>query len=162
MSEKEAKKKARGIFIARLAAFLVFGAIAPCCFVMWRYGIFTNGKAEFTTAGWGLIAAFIVFFVVRYVMKEVSDVMPSSMFTQVANGIMKVILPLLILYFVLVNIRDSLDLLIQSVMATILCEAVAIVANPFPKWRYEHQIDERGKSFTDFAKTFVKIWKEGK
>lgn len=158
----EQKKKDRTIFICRLIAFIIFGAIAPCCFIMWRYGIFTNGEVRFTTAGWGFIAGLILFFLLRYIFKQVGDVLPDSLFTQVVNGFMKVILPLLLVYFLLNSLKDSLDLLIQCVLAITLCETIAIVVNPFPKWRYDHHIDERNKSFTDFARTFVDIWKKEK
>lgn len=160
--EESLVKKDKAVFISRLIAFIIFGAIAPVCFIMWRYGIFTSGEVKFTMAGWGLIASLIVFIVIRYVMKEVSDVMPSSLFTQVVNGFMRVILPLLLVYFLLNSLKDSLDLLIQSVLAVILCESVAIVVNPFPKWKLDHKVDEKTKSFGDFARIFVKTWKGDK
>lgn len=156
------EKKKKIIFIARLAFFIIFGAIVPVCFVAWRYGLFTSGEVKFTTAGWGIIASVVLFVILRYVMGQVSVVLPWSLFSQVITGFMKVILPLLCLYFILNSIEDSLELLTQSVLAIILCESVAICVNPFPQWRRDHGIEEKNKDFSEFAKTFVKTWKEDK
>lgn len=155
---EKTESNAKAIFIARLSAFVIFSTILPACFVMWRYGIFTNGEVKLNLAGWGLICSIIVFVVARYVMGQLKAVMPWSLFSQVVTGFMNVILPLLLVYFALTSMRDSMDLLIQCVLAIALSEAVAIVVNPFPQWRHDHNVEVESKTFKERAEQFAEIW----
>jgi hypothetical protein len=101
MSKKE--------FIIRLSAFIILGCIAPFLFIAFRYDLFKKVN-EMSLSGWGLIAVVIVFFFARYVLKMIKMGMPYSMFTQCISGALKVILPLLCLYFCVDAIRTSIDL----------------------------------------------------
>lgn len=151
--------KEQGIFILRAFLFAVFAAVLPIIFILWRYGAFDGGK---TTYGLGtLLVGLLAFIVVRYALGEIKEALPYSMVTQIVVGVMKVILPLVLLYFLLLKMRNEADLLMQCVIAVILCECVAIPINPFPKWREEHKEEREGKTFIQRAKAFRKIWKEG-
>jgi hypothetical protein len=138
MSKKE--------FIIRLSAFIILGCIAPFLFIAFRYDLFKKVN-EMSLSGWGLIAVVIVFFFARYVLKMIKMGMPYSMFTQCISGALKVILPLLCLYFCVDAIRTSIDLFQQALVFTIICEALAIPVNPLPKWVQQAQITKANTFF---------------
>lgn len=151
--------KEQGIFILRAVLFAVFAAVLPIVFILWRYGAFEGGK---TSYGLGtLLCGILAFIAVRYALGEIKAAMPYSMLTQIITGAMNVILPLILLYVLLLKMRNEAELLMQCVIAVILCECVAIPVNPFPKWREEHRAEREGKTFIERAKAFRKIWKEG-
>ena len=151
MTSKEKK-----IFVAKAAAFVVFGAVLPIIFILWRYGIFENGPHSL--GGVGLIVGLVAIICVGYVIREVRETLPYSYFTQILTGLIKVVLPLLAVYFALNAIKDSVDLLAQSVLATALCECVAVAVNPFPQWKHDHGKEEQDGAFLRFAKTFKETW----
>lgn len=150
--------KEQKTFITKVILFVLFGALLPLAFVMWRYGCFTDGG--FTMAGWGWIAAMVIFFFMLYVMNQLRKTLPWSYFSQIVTGMMKVILPLTLVYVLVWNLQDSIDYFLQSLAAIIVCECVAICVNPFPKWRHDHKIEERDGTIKAFSKEFIRTWKE--
>lgn len=94
--------------------------------------------------GWGLIAIIIVFVFVKYIIHALRLSTPYSMTFQILNGIVKVILPLLILYFVVSAIQNSIAIFKSALMFTILCELVAIPINPLPKYMHDKHIEYAG------------------
>ena len=155
-------KKQKTIFAIRLTAFLLFGLIGPVCFIMWRYGIFTGEWTEGSLWGfWTILAAIVLFICARYVLRELTSIFPSSRAVGIFNGLAKVVLPLILVYAALNSLQDTLEQLTQSVLACIGFEAVAVCVNPFPEWVGEHQREKEGRSFAEFAKTFVAEWRKG-
>lgn len=150
--------KEQRTFIIRAALFVLFGALLPIVFVLWRYDIFTDGPHAI--GGVGLLVGIIAIIASIYVIHEVRTTLPYSFLTQVLTGIARVVVPLLGIYILLDFMKDSIYLLSQSVLATMLCECVAIPVNPFPKWKHDHGIEEKDEGFLRFARIFRKAWKE--
>ena len=146
-TENNEKKKERNIFITRVIFFTLFACVLPFVFIGWRYDIFRvhndiNPRVSLT--GWGFLAIIIVFLFVRYCMNILKHSIPFSMTYQVLNGIIKVILPLLLLLFVVNALENSIALFKQALVVTIICEGVAIPINPFPKFMHDKGIEYTG------------------
>lgn len=75
---------------------------------------------------------------------------------QILNGLIKVILPLLLVYVVVNALEENLRQFKQCLFIVIGCEAVAIVVNPFPKYMHDKGI-EKTENLMD---TFIAKWKK--
>lgn len=64
-----------------------------------------------------------------------------SIFKQILQGIIRLILPLTIALLVLMWLGDNIKMLKEALYVFIPCEMVAIVINPFPKWCFDNNID---------------------
>lgn len=137
-------------FVARAVAWATFACVLPVAFIGWRYDLFKK-VGSLQLSGWGMIGVAIVFAfglaLVKYVKAGFSE---WSMAKQILSGIAKVLLPLGALLALCVGIRDSLDYFIQAIGCVLMCEAVAIPLNPFPKWVYE-KTQGRFESAVDFV-----------
>ena len=75
---------------------------------------------------------------------------------QILSGLIKVILPLLLLLIFINALEDSIKQFKQALCIVIGCEAVAIVVNPFPKYMNDKGI-EKTENLMD---TFIEKWKK--
>lgn len=146
--------KAKKVFIAKVILFCIFGCVLPFTFIAWRYQIFSGNSISLT--GWGFIAILIVFFFVLYCLKILKNSIPFSMTYQILNGLIKVILPLILLYFIVNALENSIKLFKQALIVVILCEGIAIVVNPFPKYMHDKGI-EKTENLMDM---FITKWKK--
>ena len=157
--EEEKKDNSKKIFIARVITFCLFGCILPFIFIAWRYDIFrvsSDVSPKVSLTGWGFIAILIVFFFIRYCMGVLKRAIPFSLTYQIVSGFIKVILPLILVYAVICALQNSIELFKQALLITIICEAIAIVVNPFPKYMHDKGI-EHAEGIMDL---FIKKWKE--
>ena len=60
---------------------------------------------------------------------------------QILVGAAKIILPLVVVYAGVNWLADNVEILKEFILVTIVCESVAIVVNPFPKWCFDNNID---------------------
>lgn len=75
---------------------------------------------------------------------------------QILSGLVKVILPLVLVYCVVSALEDSIRLFKQALFVTIGCECIAIVVNPFPKYMKDKKI-ENTEGLMDM---FISKWKK--
>jgi len=64
-----------------------------------------------------------------------------SLFKQILQGILKLILPLTLLLVTLIWLGDNVAMIKESLYIIIPCELVAIVVNPLPKWCFENNVE---------------------
>ena len=149
-------------FVFRIILFAIFGCLLPFVFIAWRYQIFNvNQNPRVSLTGWGFVAIIIVFFFLRYIFTVLKRTIPFSLTYQVINGLLKVILPLVLLYFVVSALSNSIELFKQALLFTIFSESVAIVVNPFPRFMHDKGIDYVD-GILDLAISKIKKAKEGK
>lgn len=138
----------RKIFIARAIAWALFACVLPVLFIGWRYDLFrVVSNVQF--GGWGLIAVVMIFAFLTVFARYLKSGFPEwSMTKQIVSGVAKILIPLGALLAICVSIRSSLDYFIQALSCTLMCEAIAIPLNPFPKWvwdksqgRFESSLD---------------------
>ncbi len=150
------EKKDKKVFIARTILFCIFGCILPFVFIAWRFEIFSNGGSHISLTGWGIIGIMIVFFFVLYCLKILKNSIPFSMTYQILSGLIKVILPLLLVYLVVNAIEGSIHQFKQALFVVIICESVAIVVNPFPKYMHDKGIEKAENLMDMFITKFKK------
>lgn len=134
-TETEQKKLTpKQVFIIRMCFWVLFSLLIPVAFIIYRYDLFTT-VSHIQFGGWGMLAVIILFtFVIvlgNYLKKGAKRY---SLLLQVLSGILKITLPLVALYLILFNVKDSIDLFLQSLMVVIISETIAIPINPMPKW----------------------------
>lgn len=138
----EMSSKDKKIFIARLIFFTIFACILPFIYISLRYELFTK-VSKIQVGGWGCVAIVLVLFFVSYVAKMIKKGIPYSMLTQCLTGFCKVVVPLLMLYVFVYNIKESANLFLNVLLITIVCETIAVPLNPFPKWLEDHKRSEQ-------------------
>lgn len=146
------KKAAKREFWTKLSLYALFGGIIPFMFLIWRFELF--GKtSKVQVGGWGLFAIlFIGVFFVKTI-KAVSKGIPYSIISQILDGVVRVIIPLLIAAFACWYLKDTMKQLFQFLWLTIFCESIAIVINPIPKWLHEQGIEEKEATLTRILKS---------
>lgn len=134
------------IFLARLILFTIFACVLPFSFIAWRYHIFTTLNS-ISLSGWGIIAIVIALVFIVYVARMLKRGMPYSMLTQCIGGLLKVTLPLVLLYVVVNAIKNQSEIFLQALLVVIISETIAIPINPFPKWLNDNQIKKEDSYF---------------
>lgn len=142
-------KKEITIFFSRLFGFLVFAGVLPFLFIAYRFEMFSGSKAAM---GWGIFGYVILGLCLKYILSEVADAAPWTMWGQCVRGFMRIVVPLLLVYGILVCVKSSIDYLLQATACTLLCECVAIPLNPLPKWRHDFGIEEEDRRLGKFMK----------
>ena len=81
-----------------------------------------------------------------------------SIFKQILQGIIKLILPLTLLLVTLIWLGDNVNMIKESLYIIIPCELVAIVVNPLPKWCFDNNVE----GITEIADKILNKNKEDK
>ena len=152
--EETKKLTPKQVFAIRMVCWVLCALIIPVAFIIFRYDLFTKiSKVQF--GGWGMIAIIIIFtFIVvlgKYLKRGFKKY---SLVGQIISGVIKIVLPLVALYFILVNIKDSIDLFLQALAVVIISETIAIPINPMPKWVYEQSKGEAQDTIDYFFKKY--------
>ena len=87
-------------------------------------------------------------------MKQVRKGLPYSLGTQVLEGYIKVIVPLLVAIFCIYALQSIIEHLLQFLIALVISEAIAIPMNPFPKWIHDNHLEREENKFMKFADIF--------
>ena len=131
----------RQTFWLRFAIWVSFALILPLAFMVWRFNLFTKINAV-SIGGWGIVAFAFVAGFVGVLYKYLKRGLPYSLFTQVLNGVVKILMPLAIAYYVLFLMKNSINETLQLLSVLFACNLVAIPVNPMPRWVYENRKEE--------------------
>jgi len=116
--------------------------VAPIAYLVIRFSLFqTTTRLQVGLTGIVVIA--IMLGVISVLIKFYLDGMKCkySLFKQILQGIIKLILPLLLLLVSLVWLGDNISILKEALYVIIPCELVAIIVNPLPKWCFDNNVD---------------------
>ena len=143
----------KALFWTRFGIYVLFQIVIPITFLVWRFKLFQK-ISTVSIGGWGIVVIILVtaFFVsmIKYVKKG----LPFSFLTQCLNGIMKTIIPLIAIAFILNWLKGSINELSQFVIVYILCQIIAIPANPFPKWIHDNNLQQEENKTRKFLEKF--------
>ena len=143
----------KALFWTRFGIYVLFQIVIPITFLVWRFKLFQK-ISTVSIGGWGIVVIILVtaFFVsmIKYVKKG----LPFSFLTQCLNGIMKTIIPLIAVAFILNWLKGSINELSQFVIVYILCQIIAIPANPFPKWIHDNNLQQEENKTRKFLEKF--------
>lgn len=130
------------IFWIRFFIYVLFGLIIPVTFLIIRFKLFQK-ISSISIGGWGIVVILIVFGFVVKMLKSIKKGLPFSLATQIISGYLKIVLPLLIAALVVNALKNCVNELIQFLVVLIICEAIAVPANPFPKWIHDNKLEEQ-------------------
>lgn len=143
MSKKE--------FWIRFAVYVLFGGLLPAMFLIFRFKLFSKINS-ITVGGWGLVCIIFLCGFFISMAKAVKKGLPYSFWTQVLNGVSKVIVPLLGAILAIYCLQDSIKQLLEFLIVVFVCEVIAIPVNPFPKWIHINKLNENEESLYSVLK----------
>lgn len=148
------KKHPKAVFWLRFFLFTICALVLPILFVGYRFELF-HKASKISISGAGVIVIVIVAVFVATIIKYVKNVIKvkNVFISQCISGVCKIIIPLLAALALIENIKDNLDIFLQSLGMVIICEAFAIPLNPLPTWAAEQQKDikvEERKDTVDY------------
>lgn len=151
------------IFWTRMLGWITFSCILPITTFAIRFGLFEKNTVRIDSLGnviesqstslngWGIIACAIVGLTISSIVKNVIAAYPGySLTKQWLHGFRKVVLPLLVGFFVCLFIHNVIHHLMFCLGTLAVCQFIAIPLNPLPKWRYEKAGIEEYSSALDF------------
>ena len=133
--------KRESTFLCLAVGWLFFAMILPIIFINNKYHLFvkTNDEVKFT--GWALVGLLILFIGLYALCNYVIDAYSVKYRTWVKllKGFQRIILPLLLLFFMCRIINTNIDKIETLILEIIISEALAIIINPFPYFVYKHK-----------------------
>lgn len=145
-------------FWTRLGLYALFGAVLPFIFITFRFNLF--GKVtKVNIGGWELVALIFIAVFLLKLLNSVKKGLPFSMLSQILNGLVKVILPLILALIISYYFKDSMDYLAQFLCVLVICESVAIIVNPLPRWAHENKLEEDKATLKEVISTITKAEK---
>ena len=167
VEETASKKKSLNAFIqdhpktvfwTRFVLWALLAAILPFLFIAFRFGIFKK-VSDISVSGWCILGIIIVvafaFYLVRCLRVALKG--RSPFFLQIVNGLCKIVIPLLCLYFFVDSLQGKMVVFEQALIVVIVCETLAIPINPMPVW-----VDKmnKGKKEEDRKDGIGYLWDE--
>lgn len=135
------KKMSKTQFWIRFAIYFLLGLVVPIVFLIWRFKLF--GKVStISIGGWGFIAIllFVIFFI--KMLKAIKKGLPFTLTTHIVNAVIKVTLPLFLALMTVHLLKDFMTECFQVLCVLLICETISSIANPFPQWVHENQLEE--------------------
>ena len=129
-------------FVIQLCLFCLFSIVIPITYLTIRFNLF-QVNSQLQIGLWGIIVIGILVGGLSVLAKYYLDGMKTkySLFKQILQGVIKLILPLLLFLIILIFMKDNIKLMIESLLVIIPCEIIAIVVNPLPKWCFENNVN---------------------
>lgn len=133
----------RKSFWLRFVAWIMFAVVAPCGFIVWRFGLFAPAaEPKIIVGGWGVLVILMVSIFSLVLVSYIKQGLKGTYYEQLVSGFTKLVLPLLITYALLYIVRNSVDLFLNVLGVIIACEIVAVPINPMPEWLKKHRTEE--------------------
>ena len=152
MDEQKKKSETR-IFWTRFTFYVIFAWIIPAGFLIWRFNLF-NKIDSISIGGWGVVCIlFSAGFFIK-LMRQVRKGLPYSLGSQILEGYMKIVIPLLATLLCIYALQEFINQLIQFLIVVIISEAIAIPLNPFPKWIHDNHLEQEENRFRKFTNIF--------
>lgn len=163
------------IFWTRMLGWIVTSCVIPIVTFSVKFGLFNKTTVRTDSLGnvietqstslngWGIVACAVIGFTVSTILKEVITAYPQySLAKQWLTGFRKIVLPLLIGFFVCLFINNVIQHIMFCLGTLAVCQFIAIPLNPLPKWRYEKSGTEDYASALSYLTEIVKNKKSEK
>ena len=133
--------KRESTFCCLAIGWLFFAIILPIIFINNKYHLFIKGDDTLKFTGWAIVALLILFVGLYALCSYIIDAYSVKYRTWVKllKGFQRIILPLLILFFMCRIINTNIDKIESLILEIILSESFAIIINPFPYFVYKHK-----------------------
>jgi hypothetical protein len=175
IQEKIPNSKAKDllIFWARMLGWILAKCGAPIGVFAVKFGLFKPNEPEVDSLGnvteqpsialngWGIIACIIIGITLMSILKEVVAAFPSySLAKQCFTGIVKTIIPLVMLYLICFFLNGVVSEIMFCLGTLIIFWGIAIPLNPLPKWKFEKKGSEDYGDALSFLVDYVKSKKK--
>lgn len=132
--------KKESTFCCLAIGWIVFAIILPIIFVNNKYHLFVK-EDELRFTGWAIVGLLILFIglyaLCSYIISAYS--VKYRIWVKLLKGFQRIILPLLIMFFMCRIISDNIDTIENVILNITISEAIAIIINPFPYFVYKHK-----------------------
>lgn len=117
-------------------------AIAPIIYLIIRYRLF-EVKTTVQLNLWQIVAILFFGIVITTIGYYCVSALKTKYFwwKQIVVGVVKLIIPLSIALVITTWLSNNINILKEFLIVTIICESIAIVINPLPKWCFENNIE---------------------
>ena len=135
-------------FKVKLGVFFAFSMIIPIIYLTIRFKLISGTKTQLSI--WFFIVLLIFFGVLAVFIKYYLDGMKTkySFLKQLLEGFVKVIMPLGIVLIGFIFFKSKLEWItsninkvIEAFVVLLLCETIAVIINPLPKWAFDNKVD---------------------
>lgn len=133
--------KKESTFCCLAIGWILCAIILPIIFINNKYHLFIKGDNELKFTGWAIVALLILFIGLYALCSYIIDAYSVKYRTwvKILKGFQRVILPLLILFFIVGIVNNNVEKLQDLLLEIIISEALAIIINPFPYFIYKHK-----------------------
>lgn len=133
--------KKESTFCCLMVGWLFFAIILPIIFINNKYPLFVKGNDGLKFTGWAIVGLLILFIGLYALCSYIIDAYSVKYRTWVKllKGFQRIILPLLILFFMCKIISNNIDTIENVILNITISEAIAIIINPFPYFVYKHK-----------------------
>ena len=133
--------KKESTFCCLAVGWLFFAIILPIIFINNKDHLFVKSDDNLKFTGWALVALLILFIglyaLCSYIISAYS--VKYRTWVKILKGFQRIILPLLILFFMCKIISNNIDTIENVILNITISEAIAIIINPFPYFVYKHK-----------------------
>lgn len=133
--------KRESTFLCLAVGWLFFAIILPIIFINNKYKLFVKTDGDLRFTGWALVGLLVLFIGLYALCSYVIDAYSVKYRTWVKllKGFQRIILPLLILFFMCGIINTNIQKIENLILEIIISESIAIIINPFPYFVYKHK-----------------------
>jgi len=133
--------KKESTFLCLAVGWVFFAIILPIILINNKYHLFIKNEDTLKFTGWALVGLLILFIGLYALCSYIIDAYSVKYRTWVKllKGFQRIILPLLILFFMCGIINNNIDKIENIILGIIISESIAIIINPFPYFVYKHK-----------------------
>lgn len=133
--------KKESTFLCLAVGWVFFAIILPIILINNKYHLFIKNEDTLKFTGWALVGLLILFIGLYALCSYIIDAYSVKYRTWVKllKGFQRIILPLLILFFMCGIINSNIDKIENIILGIIISESIAIIINPFPYFVYKHK-----------------------
>lgn len=133
--------KRESTFCCLAVGWLFFAMILPIILINNKYHLFVKNEDTLKFTGWALVGLLILFIGLYALCSYIIDAYSVKYRTwvKILKGFQRIILPLMILYFMCGMINNNIDKIENIILGIIISESIAIIINPFPYFVYKHK-----------------------
>jgi len=139
------KKHPKIFFILRFLLWSILTIGVPTFIVLEQYAFFKQYQSfTLKVSGWGIIVLVLGSLFVFYILKTITDAINNPVLKQTLNGIIKITLPLLVVFLLTGIIVNNIDKIRIILWVSLISTAIGIPINPLPEYLY-NQKKKRGE-----------------
>ena len=133
--------KRESTFLCLAVGWFILAVVLPVIFINSKYHLFVKTNDDLKFTGWALVGLLVLFIGLYALCSYIIDAYSVKYRTwiKILKGFQRIILPLLLLFFMCSIINKNIETIENLLLEIIICEALAIIINPFPYFVYKHK-----------------------